>query len=162
MIIVLYYSLFIWLYRAATSIAAPFCQFYDYLSVFFVRLCFQFLDHCDKLIVLSFQQLAEICSGSRASCSKLASSPGLLGYRATFMFFSLFSFPLDSTHIIGKSVVSFELLWRQIMALQFRICCDLFTWSNWSRGWQIILFYWFSWSFQIWHELCTWSNWSRG
>ena len=37
-----------WLYRASTSIAAPFCQFYAYLSVFFVRLCFHFLDHCDK------------------------------------------------------------------------------------------------------------------
>ena len=51
MIIVFYYSFFFWLYRDATSIAAPFCQFYAYLSVFFVRLCFQFLDHCDKLIL---------------------------------------------------------------------------------------------------------------
>ena len=40
MTIVLYYLLFIDLYRAATSIIAPFCQFYAYLSVFFVRLCF--------------------------------------------------------------------------------------------------------------------------
>ena len=50
MIIVLYHHSFIWLYRAATSIAAPFWKFYAYLSVFFMRLCFQFLDHCDKLI----------------------------------------------------------------------------------------------------------------
>ena len=50
MIIVLYNHSFIWLYRVATSIAAPFCQFYAYLPVFFVRLYFQFLDHCDKLI----------------------------------------------------------------------------------------------------------------
>ena len=40
-----------WLYRATTSITAPFCQFYAYLSVFFVRLCFQFLDRCEKLIM---------------------------------------------------------------------------------------------------------------
>ena len=51
MIIVLYHHSFIWLYRDDTSIVAPFCQFYAYLSVFFVRLCFQFLDHCDKLIL---------------------------------------------------------------------------------------------------------------
>ena len=44
-----------WLYKAATSIAAPFCQFYAYLSVFFVRLCFQFLDHCDKLIIYIYK-----------------------------------------------------------------------------------------------------------
>ena len=45
---IIHYSF--WLYIAATSIAAPFCQFYDYLSIFFVRLCFQFLNHCEKLI----------------------------------------------------------------------------------------------------------------
>ena len=39
-----------WLYKSSTPIVAPFCQFYAYLSVFFVRLCFQLLDHCDKLI----------------------------------------------------------------------------------------------------------------
>ena len=50
MIIVLYHHSFIWLYKASTSIAAPFCQFYAYLSEFFVRLCFQFLDYYDKLI----------------------------------------------------------------------------------------------------------------
>ena len=50
MIIVLYYSLFIDYIELQHSIAAPFCQFDAYLSVFFVRLCFQFLDHCDKLI----------------------------------------------------------------------------------------------------------------
>ena len=56
MIIVWYHSLFIWLYKSATSIAAPFCQFYAYLSEFFVRLCFQFLDHCDKLISIKWDK----------------------------------------------------------------------------------------------------------
>ena len=50
MIIILYYSLFIDYIELQHSIAAPFYQFYAYFPIFFVRLCFQFLDNCDKLM----------------------------------------------------------------------------------------------------------------
>ena len=68
-----------WLYRAVTSIATPFCQFYAYLSVFFVRLCFQFLDHCDKLIhtakilvswfIFIYKNIYNIMERKRVTCS---------------------------------------------------------------------------------------------
>ena len=130
-----------WLYRATTSIAAPFCQFYAYMCVFFVRLCFEFLDHCDKLIWYQISWWDEAQISQKQGLWQILHEK--LSKRSKFQHCTRSQgLPLNtlSKEIVGQAcLINYarceeSLKCAGCLTLQFPFCCDLQVFNRWKHS----------------------------